>query len=304
MALTLVEAAKLSNDTLKVGVIETIASESSELLRLPFIPVLGNSLTYNRENASATATFYDVGDTWTEDTPTFTQFTAPLKIIGGDSDVDNFLKRTRSNINDLEAEVLTMKAKAVANLFSNTFINGNTTTNPKSFEGVDRLIVGGQIGSMGINGATLSLAKMDELIDLVKGGLPTALEMSRRTRRQLLALLRATGSGVLETTRDAFGRPVEHYAGIPIAINDWISDTQTQGTSTDATTIYALNMNPVDGLCGIASESVAGDASSLIDVETVGQLETKDATRHRVKMYASLVLFRTTSAAKLVGIRP
>lgn len=37
MALTLVEAAKLSNDTLLSGVIDTIAQESPVLQRLPFI---------------------------------------------------------------------------------------------------------------------------------------------------------------------------------------------------------------------------------------------------------------------------
>jgi hypothetical protein len=63
MALTLVEASKLSNDTLLSGVIETIAQESPILQRLPFIEIVGNGLTYNRENTSPTAAFYDIGDT-------------------------------------------------------------------------------------------------------------------------------------------------------------------------------------------------------------------------------------------------
>ena len=84
MALTLAEAAKLSNDTLLTGAIETVIYESPVLQTLPFIEVLGNGLTYNRENAAATAAFYDVGDTWTESSPTFTQVTATLKILGGE----------------------------------------------------------------------------------------------------------------------------------------------------------------------------------------------------------------------------
>ncbi len=52
MALTLVEASKLSNDTLVAGVIETIAQESPVLQRLPFIEIVGNGLTYNRQNAA------------------------------------------------------------------------------------------------------------------------------------------------------------------------------------------------------------------------------------------------------------
>jgi len=48
MALTLVEASKLSNDMLLQGVVETIIKESSVLQRLPFIEIVGNGLTYNQ----------------------------------------------------------------------------------------------------------------------------------------------------------------------------------------------------------------------------------------------------------------
>lgn len=91
MALTLAEAAKLSNDLLLAGVIESIIKESPVLQALPFIEIVGNGLTYNRENAAPTAAFYAVGDDWTESTPTFTQITTALTILGGDADVDNSL---------------------------------------------------------------------------------------------------------------------------------------------------------------------------------------------------------------------
>lgn len=48
MALTLNEAAKLSNDMLLQGVVETIVHDSPILLRLPFIEIVGNVLTYNQ----------------------------------------------------------------------------------------------------------------------------------------------------------------------------------------------------------------------------------------------------------------
>jgi hypothetical protein len=46
-----------------------------------------------------------VGDAWVEATPTFTQKTATLKILGGDADVDNFIQATYADPNDVEAEV-------------------------------------------------------------------------------------------------------------------------------------------------------------------------------------------------------
>ncbi|MDQ3780472.1 MAG: hypothetical protein M3354_08010 [Chloroflexota bacterium] len=43
----------------------------------------GTAVVYNREATMPAASFYNVGDTWTEATPTFTPVTAELKILGG-----------------------------------------------------------------------------------------------------------------------------------------------------------------------------------------------------------------------------
>ena len=156
MALTLTEGAKLSNDVLLEGVIETVVSESPVLQRLPFVEIVGNGLTYNRENAAATAAFYAVGASWSEDTPTFTQVTAALKILGGDADIDNYLAQTRSNVQDLEAAVVQLKAKAVQQKFDDGFINGDTGSDANAFDGIDKLSVAGQtvlVSEMTMSGA-------------------------------------------------------------------------------------------------------------------------------------------------------
>jgi hypothetical protein len=295
MALTLVEASKLSNDTLVAGVVETIAQESPVLQRLPFSEIVGNGLTYNRENVPPTAAFYDVGDTWDEDTPTFTQITATLKVMGGDADIDNFLKSTRSNVQDLEASIVQLKARAVRSLFDDTFINGDDSVDTKSFDGIDVLCAGGQTVSMGTDGDSLSLEKLDELIDTVKGGKPDLLLMSRRSRRSLNVLARESGS-FLEADRDEFGQMVQFYDGIPIGINDYIADDQEVGESEDCSTVFALQLGE-GGLLGLT-------APGGLTVERVGSLETKDATRIRVKWYTSLALFNTVKLAKLIGVRP
>src|SRR3990172_4613256 len=215
MALTLVEAAKLSNDILLTGVVETIIKDSPILQRMPFIEIVGNGLTYNRENAAPSAAFFDVGDTWTESTPTFTQQTVALKIMGGDADIDNFLIATRSNLQDLQTEVIQLKAKAVRDLFEQTFVTGDATANPKSFDGLDKLVDAAQSISMGVNGGSLTLDKLDELIDLVKGGKPDILVMSRRSRRSVNKLARTPGS-FLEADRDEFGQMLQFYDCIGI----------------------------------------------------------------------------------------
>ena len=295
MALTLAEAAKLSNDVLLIGVIETIIKDSPILQRMPFIEIVGNGLTYNREATAPTAGFFDVGDTWTESTPTFTQQTVTLKIMGGDADIDNFLIATRSNLQDLQSAVVQLKGKAVQQLFEQTFITGDATTDPKEFDGLDELTDRSQELSMGANGGSLTLDKLDELIDTVQGGKPDLLLMSRRSRRIINKLARTAGT-FLETDRDQFGQMVQFYDTIPIGVSDYIPDDQTVGTSTDCSTIYATQFGE-GALAGLT-------APGGLQIERVGSLEQKDASRTRIKWYTSLALFNAVKLARLIGVRP
>jgi len=307
MALTLAEAEKLSNDVLLQGVIETIIKDSPILQGLPFIQIVGNGLTYTQEKTLPTVDFYDVGDTWVESTPEFTKPTATLKIMGGDADVDNFLKSTRSNIQDLEAAVIEQKAKALRHEFEKQFLYGDAPldANAKEFDGIIKLIDTGtasdQLIAAGASGATLTLSMIDQLIDAVKGGKPNMLLMSRRSRRKIQALARAAGSN-LEVGQGKLGDFVQLYNGIPIAVNDWILDIHTVAGSVETlysgaacSTIYALSFGE-GALCGISSPE-------MLQVERIGSLETKDASRPRVKWDVARCLFSAGTAAALIGVK-
>ena len=287
------------------GVVETIVKDSPILQRMPFIEIVGNGLTYNQEKTLPDIDFYDVGDTWAESTPTFEQITANLKIMGGDADVDNFLKSTRSNVQDLEAAVIELKAKALRDKFEEIFIYGDSSVNSKEFDGLRVLIdtesAGDQVVSMGGTGAALTLAKLDELIDAVKGGKPDMLVMSRRSRRKINALVRAAG-GMTETDRDRWGNFIQLWDGVPIGVNDWILNThvlvsglETATTGGTCSTIYAVQFGE-GALCGLTSPG-------HLQAEPVGPLENKDASRTRVKWYVSLALFSAVKAAALIGVK-
>ncbi len=262
--------------------------------------MMGNALTYNRENAMATAAFFDVGDTWSESAPTFTQVSAALKILGGDADVDQYIATTRSNVQDIEAAVLELKAKAVAHEFEDEFIYGDTATDAKGFDGLHKLCPAGQQihqGS-GTTPAALSLKKLDEMIDLVKPGKPDFLLMTRRTRRGISAYARALTSPV-QFDQGSIGQRVMFYDGIPVFESDFMVDTETIAsgafglkTGGASSTIFA---------CKLGEGRLAGLTNGGIQVEDVGALETKDARRWRVKWYVSLALFSTLALARLDG---
>ena len=294
MVLTLAESAKLSLDMLQRGVIETIIEDSPVLHRLPFLEVEGNSFKYNQEATLGGAAFFAVNATWTEATATFTQKMANLAILGGDADVDNFLQRVRSSLNDQRAIQTQLKAKSVARKFEETFITGDVGGDPNSFDGLRILTPVAQTITAGANGAALTLPMLDQLIDTLKGGKPDLLLMSKRTRRKLKSLLVASAHYV-ESGADQFGRQVLFYDGIPVEISDWQPDTEVEGTSgAVCSSLYAIHFSEADGLTGLQNGGL-----EAIDV---GQLESKDATRVRLRWYVGLALLRDSAIARLKGI--
>jgi HK97 family phage major capsid protein len=186
MAVTLAQASLLTNSMLIRGVIETVVSESAVLNYLPFMEVIGSSLAFPQETALPSVAFNAVGGAWAESAPTFNQTTETLKILGGDADVDNYLERSFTQENDIQAVILHEKAKAVAYQFNASFFSGDTGVDANSFDGIDKRIgaaAAAQTITAGANGAALTLPLMDQLIDAVKPGRPDVLFMSRRSRR-------------------------------------------------------------------------------------------------------------------------
>ncbi len=108
---------------------------------------------------------------------------------------------------------------------------------------------------------------MDQLIDKVLPGKPDALLMSRRSRRKLSSLRRASGN-LLETDRNEFGLRALYYDGLPVITDDFISDSQIKGTSGATTsTICAVKMGQGAGVVGAPSlcrgrATVAGSANA------------------------------------------
>ena len=315
MATTLTEAAKLSNDALLAGVIETIIKDSPLLQSMPFIEIVGNALTYNREKALPSAEWHAVNDDWaTSPAITFTQKTATLSILGQNADVDDYIKKTRSNIQDIEGAIIELTAKAIRHELEDKFVYGDHTGYPNQFDGLIELIdtttdpatANAQVVSMATAqvGATLTFVKIDELIDCVKGGKPDLLMMSRRTRRKINALARAAGTN-LDVGTGALGEFVQLYNGIPIAVNDFMKDTHQLATDPydyelsltagSCASIYALQFGE-GGICGLT-----GPGGLM--VEPMGAMETKNADRTRLKWYVSLADFSQVKRAALIGIK-
>ena len=289
MALTLSESAKLSNDMVQRGVVETIIEASPILAMLPFETVEGNSYKYNQENALGGAQFYAVNATWSEATATFTQKSASLAILGGDADVDNFIRRVRSNIQDQRAVQTQLKAKSVVRSFEDTFFYGDTAVDASSFDGLMKLAPAGQVIDAN---AALALSHVDQAIDQVLGTKPDLIVTTRKQRRALKALLVASAHYV-ERGESSFGRQVMMYDGIPVEVSDFLVDTETTSAKTGGTqsSLWCLYFSSADGIVGLQNGS--------LEVIDLGQLESKDAQRIRIRWYVSMALLRDSAAGRV-----
>lgn len=323
---TLTEYGYLSTDMMKKGIALTIVKDCPFMERLPYMEISGNSLLYNLESVAAGAQFYQTGDTWVESSPVWAQRSATLTILGGDADVDNFAAQTRSNVNDLKAEVLALKAKAIQQQFMKQLILGQTssTPEPNAFKGLVKLLaeceavakgdldglVNTQVMPAHATSATLTLQMLDQLIDYVKGGKPTLLLMSKRMLRKLSSLCRAGGANMTFVS-SALGEQIAMYSGIPVMTDDYIPDniynndgssvidmdayvqTTTRTADYDNSLIFALTLGP-DALMGLTN--------GWITTKDLGDLETKDASRTRIKFYCAMALFNTTKCAVMTGV--
>lgn len=290
-------AEKLSNNDLVAGIVEEIIERDDMFAILPFVHTEGKAYVYNRENTLAEGVFLDPNEAIPESASDFTEVTAKLKILAGDVDVDKFLIATMGDTNSQLALQLAAKAKGMARQFHRTLALGDSTVNPKEFDGLAKLTAAGQTIVAGANGAPLTLAMLDELLDAVPNG-ADALVMTRGAIRAYRTLLRATsGTDAQMQMLENFGRPMLVHNGVPILMNEFLPKDEVQGTSNVTGSIYAVRFNEVDGLHGIYGGDTAG-----FSVEDIGTVQNKDAQRFRMKWYVGTALKSTKSLARLKGV--
>ena len=310
MPITLVEASKLSSNALQRGVIETVVEDSSLLQRLPFIEVQGNAYSYVRSNALPDASFRDINEGYTESTGTFESKVASLAILGGDADVDRFLVQTQGGqVADLRAAVTAQKAMAVRRRFQEAFIHGDSAADPKEFDGLDKMLSGtAQELEAGANGLPIIGADDDDrhaFLDALELGLaavngtPDVILVNR----PVLAAFRSSARRLttFDQTIDAFGKPVMSYAGIPVMDigndedgNPIIPQTETQGSSSVASSIYIVRFGQDGGVVGLTNGGV--------QAYDVGELDDKPAYRTRIEFYCAIAPLSLKSAAVIRGV--
>jgi hypothetical protein len=320
MAVTLAQAATLSDTDLQAGVLETFILESPLLDRIPFLGIEGNAYAYNEEATLPGVEFRAVNSAYSESTGTVVQKSETLTILGGDADVDTFIQRTRSNRNDQKAVQTALKVKAAAYKFQDTFINGDVAVDPNSFDGLKKRLTGAQVIDAGANGLPIVGASsddrhafldyLDRLIAAVPGATPDNAAFYANDLVGARLMSSARRESLATTTVDDFGKTTDRYRGFPIlnigARADGtriIPQTETLGANSDTSSIYFVKFGQDEtdrAVTGLAND---GGTDQVFDVRDLGELQSKPAERVRIEGFLGMATFGGKAAARLRGAR-
>jgi len=309
----LAEAVKLVQDKLVIaGLIEEVIKEGHLLPKLPVFAIDAKSIVYNREKTLPTAEFVDIHEQLEWKTGVeYTQVSLELKRIVRQSILDHFIMKTYKNPNDYKALVLSELRKGVMHFLEDKLIYGNSSTNPKEFDGLHALAAAGCALDID-EGGPLSLANLRAAIDAVKPKPDLILMPFELQRRMDAAMFEAgiTAGAIIRVATDVrgIGERLTYFEGIPILPTDFIVAEQegSPGTKYSSGTkvypVFVLRFGQLTqgGLCmAIGGETGGPD---FFQVTQLDVLEDYDAGGIRLVAYCALALGSTKALARIYDI--
>ena len=302
MPMTLIEHTKTGTpDPLRDTVIEIFVEESRILQEMPITNIQGAGWAYNVEAALPGIAFRGINESYTPSTGVVNREFEPLMICGGDLDFDTYLLETQGA--NRRATETAAKIRALALVWTKTFIKGDSVSEPREFDGLQVRLVGRQRIDAGTTsgGDALALYKLDEAIDLCDRA--THIIMNKTLRRRLSAAARDTTVGGFVTYEiNDFGQQVMRYQGLPILEVDededgnqilGFTEAAPVGGQTQTTSVYVVSF--MDDMChGIQSRAPV--------VRDLGEISSQPVLRTRMEWFAAPIIEHPRAAVRLRGV--
>lgn len=305
-SLTLVESAKIQQNPLIQGVIESIVTVNKIYNFIPFDAIVGNALLYTRENAIGGVAPIGIGGgsnsipAGAKTPATFTPVTTALKALIGDAMVDHFIDTTMSSNNDQTGVQVASKAKGLGREFQRQLILGDSSVDPLEFDGLSKLMPAAQ--TVDAASAAYSFDFLDEAMDKVKAkdGAVDFMMMPDIALRKHMALLRGLGgASINEVVTLPDGSTVPTYRGVPMFRNDWIPVTGAPGSR--ITDVYMGCFD--DGSRKVGMAGLTSQVQNGIFVSYVGEAESSNDTITRLRFYASMAIFSELGVSKINDVK-
>lgn len=332
MPVTLAQAKLNATDDIDVQIIDEFIKSNDVLSRITFDDVVsgaGNGATltygYTRQITQRAAAFRAINAEYTPTEATKQRYTVDLKPLGGSFQVDRVLNRVAQAAETSFQMRELLKASSAK--FNDAFFNGDTAVDANGFDGLSKLLTGtsteylplsngvstGYLDWTTINtqaGAFATIAHIDAWLGLLDDR-PDAIYLPRKAKALFKTV--ASFAGQYSVERDAIGRPVDTYNGIPLIDPGTVSGAATDvlalatrdadaggagGNITNLADMYAVRFG-LDGVHGVSMSDGPLVQNWLPDFTTAGAVKTGEAELGPVAM----VVKRTKSAAVLRNIK-
>lgn len=311
MAYTLAEMAKVEREPLRKGIMLNLLRYSDILGVLPFELVSSLSNIVVRWKTLPGVGWRKLNEGYDEATGVTEQVTENIFLLGGDVDIDRVFLKVKNLIESPEVTQTKMKLKAVAYEFNDAFINGDQTVDEDELNGLmyrvgklparQTVDLGSDALKVFANTASENtfMDGLDKAIKRCSGGQCDALFMNETSYLGISSIIRRLG--LLDTSKDQFGREIRAYKGIPLidvglkadGSTEIITDTEDPGDGgNDASSIYAVHFGTDEGLTGIQLEAL--DAYVVAE-----ELEAKPVKRVRIDWPVGLANFGDFSIVRL-----
>lgn len=319
MAVTLEQAKLNVQDDLQAGVIDEFAKSNFIMRNIIFddcvSPVGGGATltySYTRVKTQPTAGFRAINSEYSAQEVTKERKSVDLKIFGGKFSIDRVIANMGGIVDEVAFQ-MAQKIKAASALFNDTVINGDSGTDSKAFDGLEKALTGSSTEYTPAANIDLSTSDMvdknykvflDALDEFLMGLDGTPSMIAGNTK--LIAKLRACArrAGMYQVTKDNFGQQIESYGTIPIVdlgakpgTNDPVVPISSKGDDSQGTTsLYAVRF----GLDGFHAVTVAGDFINtwLPDFKTAGAVKEGE-----VEAIAAVALKSTKAAGVMRKIK-
>ena len=314
MAVTLAQAKLNVTDDLQLGIIDEFAKSSFILNNIPFhdcVSPVGGGATltygYTRLVTQPLAEFRMVNGEYQTHEVEKQRYTTDLKVFGGAYEVDRIIA-DMGGLADEVALQASQKVKAASALFSDTIINGNSSTDALVFDGLDVAVTGtdtefvpkAAIDLSTSEAVTANATAFVDALDEWLGELENvdAILCNSKMAAKFRAIARRMG--MYQTTKNDFGQKVEMYGNIPfvdIGAKPGSNAPIIGINESGETSIYAVHF----GLDGFHAISMAGHApvkTWLPDFSTAGAVK-----KGEVEMVAGCALKSTKAAGAFRKIK-
>lgn len=323
MPLALIDHLKRVRGQTEAGVVQGLLVRSRVMQMIPWANSGSLAITVTRWVTLPMNTFRKFNGTYAESAGTFEQLQETVYPIGGYTDVDVMAIRDSSKFNDPKAEQLEMRIAAMSYTFNDYFINGSQATDPDGFTGIKNRIAtlpASQSIVAATNGLDVkaSTANQNTFADLLDQLLYTIDNGSGDGQLAIFgndsSLLGISSTfrrlGLLDQSRDAFGREIDAYKGVPIydigvkadQSTRIITNTETTGASSATTSLYVVKFAPSNGNADSGGQWLHGIQEYPMDVIDHGRLQTAPAERIEVDWPIGLAHFHKRCMGRLSGI--